>query len=73
MIRPKPTPPISMSDVEHQDMFKILKDRDILLHHPYNTIEPLLDLLEQAAEDPHVLSIKLTIYRGNHRNVHQTV
>lgn len=62
-IRPKAVPPVSMSDVEHQDMFKILKDRDILLHHPYNTIEPLLDLLEQAAEDPHVLSIKLTIYR----------
>lgn len=62
-IRPKPVPPVSMSDVEHQDMFKILKDRDILLHHPYNTIEPLLDLLEQAADDPHVLSIKLTIYR----------
>lgn len=61
--RPKPEPPVSMSDVEHQDMFKILKDRDILLHHPYNTIEPLLDLLEQAAEDPNVLSIKLTIYR----------
>ncbi|MEO9484246.1 MAG: polyphosphate kinase 1 [Ekhidna sp.] len=62
-IRSKPTAPISMTDVEHQDMFKILKERDILLHHPYNTIEPLLDLLEQAAEDPHVLSIKLTIYR----------
>lgn len=62
-LRPKAEPPISMSDVEHQDMFKILKDRDILLHHPYNTIEPLLDLLEQAAEDPNVLSIKLTIYR----------
>lgn len=62
-IRPKPVPPVSMSDLEHQDMFRILKDRDILLHHPYNTIEPLLDLLDQAAEDPNVLSIKLTIYR----------
>ena len=62
-VRPKPVPPVSMSDLEHQDMFKILKDRDLLLHHPYNTIEPLLDLLEQAAEDTHVLSIKLTIYR----------
>jgi polyphosphate kinase len=52
-----------MAEYEHQDMFKILKDRDILLHHPYNTIDPLLDLLDQAAEDPNVLSIKLTIYR----------
>lgn len=61
--RPSPIAPISMTDLEDQDMFKVLKDRDILLHHPYNTITPLLDLLEQAAEDPHVLSIKLTIYR----------
>lgn len=60
---PKQVPPISMADYEDQDMFKILKDRDILLHHPYNSFEPLIDLLEQAAEDPHVLSIKLTIYR----------
>lgn len=62
-VAPRAVPPISMADYEHQDMFKILKDRDILLHHPYNTIDPLLDLLDQAAEDPNVLSIKLTIYR----------
>ncbi|MEM6643664.1 MAG: polyphosphate kinase 1 [Bacteroidota bacterium] len=62
-LRPNPIPPISMTDLEDQDMFKILKERDILLHHPYNTIEPLLDLLDQAADDPNVLSIKLTIYR----------
>ncbi len=60
---PKPVPPISMSDYEEKNMFKILKDRDILLHHPYNSIDPLLDLLDQAADDPNVLSIKLTIYR----------
>lgn len=62
-LKPNPVPPMSMTDVLQQDMFKILKNRDILLHHPYNTIEPLLDLMEQAAEDPSVLSIKLTIYR----------
>lgn len=59
----KPVAPISMADYEDQDMFKILRDRDILLHQPYNSMEPLLDLLEQAAEDSNVLSIKLTIYR----------
>jgi polyphosphate kinase len=52
---------------EHQsdsdDIFEILKSRDILLHHPYNSIEPVVDMLEKAAEDPKVLSIKLTIYR----------
>jgi len=59
----RPVPPISMKDYEDQDMFKILRDRDILLHQPYNSMEPLLDLLEQASEDSSVLSIKLTIYR----------
>lgn len=62
-LRPHHRPPLNMTGVENQDMFKILKERDVLLHHPYNSIEPLLDLLEQAAEDPSVLSIKLTIYR----------
>jgi polyphosphate kinase len=52
-----------MKDDETQEMFKLLDQKDILLHHPYNTIEPLLELLDQAAEDPPVLSLKLTIYR----------
>src|SRR5690606_22741213 len=46
-----------------QDLFEVLKDRDILLHHPYNSMEPVLELLEKAADDPYVLSIKITIYR----------
>ncbi len=58
-------PPLAFP--EHQsdadNIFEILKNRDILLHHPYNSIEPVLDMLEKAAEDPKVLSIKLTIYR----------
>lgn len=61
--RKNPVLPISMTDADTKDMFKLLKGRDILLHHPYNTIDPLLDLLDQAADDPNVLSIKLTIYR----------
>ncbi|MEM9326307.1 MAG: polyphosphate kinase 1 [Bacteroidota bacterium] len=60
---PSAIKPLSMQPYEEQSIFKILKDRDILLHQPYNSIEPLLDLLESAAEDPNVLSIKLTIYR----------
>ncbi len=51
--------PVDSSD----DIFEILKGRDIMLHHPYNSIEPLLELVERAAEDPNVLSIKLTVYR----------
>lgn len=46
-----------------QSIFENIKEHDILLHHPYNSFEPVLNLLEKAAEDPNVLSIKLTIYR----------
>ena len=44
-------------------LFDVLKQQDILLHHPFNSIEPVLKLLEESAEDPNVLAIKLTIYR----------
>lgn len=58
-----PVLPISYPEQGDEDIFEILKSRDIMLHHPYNTIDPVIDLLEHAAEDPRVLSIKLTIYR----------
>ena len=48
---------------DDESIFEVLRKRDVLLHHPYNSIEPLLELIEKAAEDPKVLSIKLTIYR----------
>lgn len=56
-------PPIGLDRERIPDIFEAMKDRDIFLHHPYNNFEPVLQLLEQAAEDPKVLSIKLTIYR----------
>ncbi len=59
-----PVKPLSLRGYEEgENIFKILSDRDILLHHPYNSIEPLLELIEKAAEDPNVMLIKLTIYR----------
>lgn len=59
----EPVPPISFPELGERDLFDVLKERDILLQHPYNSIEPVLELLEKAAEDPKVLSIKITIYR----------
>jgi len=55
--------PLNFPELGTRDLFDVLKERDILLHHPYNSMEPVLELLEKAADDPHVLSIKITIYR----------
>ncbi len=55
--------PITYPQDTTEDIFEVLRNRDILLHHPYNSIEPVLELIERAAEDPGVLAIKLTIYR----------
>lgn len=58
-----PVKPVSFPEQGVRDLFDVLKERDILLHHPYNSMDPVLELLEKAADDPYVLSIKITIYR----------
>ena len=60
---PAPVPPLSLPEGADENLFEYLKHHDVLLHHPYNSIEPMVRLLEQAAEDPQVLGIKQTIYR----------
>jgi polyphosphate kinase len=60
---PPPVPPISYPAVGSDDIFQVLKTRDILLHHPYNNIDPIMELLDAAADDPTVMAIKMTIYR----------
>ncbi|WP_409014712.1 polyphosphate kinase 1 [Emticicia sp. 21SJ11W-3] len=58
-------PPVSPKRLKEKnnDIFEVVREKDLLLHHPYNNFEPVLQLLERAAEDPDVLAIKLTIYR----------
>lgn len=58
-----PVPPLGLNREKTDDIFEIINQRDLLLHHPYNNFEPVLQLLEQAAEDPNVLAIKITVYR----------
>lgn len=60
---PSPVAPLSLPEGADENLFEYLKHHDVLLHHPYNSIEPMVRLLEQAAEDPQVLGIKQTIYR----------
>ncbi len=61
--QPSPVRPVSLPPKGEQNMLEVLKKRDVLMHHPYNNMDPLLELLDQAADDPKVLSIKITIYR----------
>lgn len=45
------------------DLFEAIRDRDILLHHPYESFQPVLDLITQAGSDPDVVSISMSLYR----------
>jgi len=47
----------------HVDFFEVLRRQDVLLHHPYDSFDQVVELIEKAATDPQVLAIKITLYR----------
>ena len=53
---------------EDGDFWKTLRARDVLLHHPYETFDPVVRLVSEAADDPDVLAIKQTLYRCSGRS-----
>jgi polyphosphate kinase len=59
LMPPQPLPGVP----DDGDLFAYIKERDILLHHPYHTFSYVINFIEKAALDPDVLAIKMTLYR----------
>lgn len=58
-----PALPAALLKEEDEDIFASIRRGEILLHHPFDSFQPVVGLLQKAARDPNVLAIKITLYR----------
>ncbi|HEY0080656.1 MAG TPA: polyphosphate kinase 1 [Pyrinomonadaceae bacterium] len=62
-LKDKPLRTSAASWLNHESVFEIIKQQDVLLHHPYTSYEAITEFIKTAAHDPDVLAIKMCLYR----------
>jgi polyphosphate kinase len=60
---PQPYTPKTLPPLENEDIFQAIEQGDILLYHPYESFEPVIKYIQEAAADPATLAIRMTLYR----------
>jgi polyphosphate kinase len=62
-LRDEAFPPQPVPEVRGRPLFEVMEERDVLLHHPYDSFDPVVELMSRGADDPNTLALKITLYR----------